>query len=267
MRPSVLTRPTDRPPKQEAWGAGATMSFIAHAMLLAALVWGVHWRSNPTPVGTSAELWAAVPQISAPPPPPAVEAPPPPKPVPVETPPPPPVQTKAPDIVTEQDKQKKAKEEQEKKEAAERAAQKAADEKAAQDKAKADAEKQKKLEDKLRKEQLARMQGQLGAPADSTGTDARTAGPSANYLGRVAAILKRNLTQLDPVPGNPAVEVEIKCAPDGTILSWNVTKGSGAQAWDESVLRAIEKTGRLPTDTNGKAPSVIPLRWRQSDTQ
>jgi colicin import membrane protein len=271
MRPSVFGRPTDRPPRQEDWGAGATMSFIAHAVLVVALVWGVHWHSDPTPVGTSAELWAAVPQIAAPQPTAPVEPPPPPepKPTPVEPPPPPTVQApKPPDIVTEQEKQKKAREEQEKKDAAE----KAAAQKAAEDKAKADAEKQKQQDAqrmaKLRQDQLARINSQLGGgPPDSTGNAAKNAGPSANYLGRIAAILKRNLTQIDPVPGNPAVEVEIRTAPDGTILSWRVTKVSGSQAWDDSVLRAIEKTGRLPVDTDGKAPAVIPLRWRQSDTQ
>src|SRR5262249_52506064 len=151
------------------------------------------------------------------------------------------------------------------------AAQKAAEEKAAQDKAKADAEKQKqeqKLAAKLRQEQLARITSQLGGgPPDSTGTAAKNAGPSASYLGRVAARLKPNLTQIDPVPGNPAVEVEIRTAPDGLILSRRVTKTSGSQAWDDAVIRAIDKTERLPVDTDGKAPPVIPLRWRQSDTQ
>jgi colicin import membrane protein len=275
MHTSTLTRPTDRPPRQEAWGVGTAMSVLAHALLVAALVWGVHWHSKAEPEGTSAELWSAVPQISAPPPP-QVEPPPPPpppRPAPVEPAPPPVTPTvRPPDIVTEQDKQKKAREEEQKKEAAEKAAaQKAAEEKAAQDKAKADAEKQKKLDEqklaKLRQDQLARITSQLGGPPDSTGTAARNAGPSASYLGRVTAILKRNLTQLDPVPGNPVVEFEIRCAPDGTIISRRITKSSGSQAWDDAVLRAIDKTAVLPRDTDGKAPSSIPFRWRQSDAQ
>jgi colicin import membrane protein len=235
----------------------------------------VHWHSDPTPVGSSAELWAAVPQIAAPQPTAPVEPPPPPpepKPTPVEPPPPPTVQApKPPDIVTEQEKQKKAREEQEKKDAAEKA-QKAAEEKAAQDKAKADAEKQKQQDAqrlaKLRQDQLARINSQLGGgPPDSTGTAARNAGPSANYLGRVVARLKPNLVLTDSIPGNPAVEVDIRCAPDGTIISRRVTKSSGSQAWDDAVLRAIDRTGTLPRDTDGKTPPLIPITWRPQDAQ
>jgi len=273
MQTSVLTRPTARPPRQEAWGTGTAMSVLAHALLVAGLVWGVHWRSTSEPEGVVAELWSAVPQISAPPPPPAVEPPPPPpKPAPEPAPPPPAVEQKAPDIVLEQEKKRKEKEQQEREAQLKKEAEKkAAEEKAAQDKAKAEAEKQKQLDAqklaKLRQEQLDRMRGQLGAPANSTGTAARTSGPSASYLGRIAALLRQNLTQIDPVPGNPAVEVDIRCAPDGTIISRRITKSSGSQAWDDAVVRAIDKTSVLPRDTDGKVPATIPLRWRQSDTQ
>ncbi|HEX7638640.1 MAG TPA: protein TolA, partial [Burkholderiaceae bacterium] len=71
-------RPNDRPPKDEDWGTGVTISVLAHAALVAALVWGVHWRSN-TEEGATAELWAAIPDTAAPRP---TEAPPPPPPSP-----------------------------------------------------------------------------------------------------------------------------------------------------------------------------------------
>jgi colicin import membrane protein len=267
MQTSVLTRPTDRPPRQEAWGTGTAMSVLAHALLVAGLVWGVHWRSTSEPEGVVAELWSAVPQISAPPPTPVVEPPPPPpKPAPEPAPPPPAVQQKAPDIVLEQEKQRKEKEQQEREAQQKKEAEKqAADEKAAQDKAKAEADKQKQLQAKLRQEQLQRVMGQLGAPANSTGTAARTSGPSASYLGRIAALLKGNLATFDREPGNPTVEIDIRCAPDGTILSRRITKSSGSQKWDDLVLRAIDKTAVLPRDTDGRVPALIPLTWHQDD--
>ena len=113
-------RPSDRPPQTEDWTAGATMSVIAHAALVAALIWGVHWKSQSEPEGVTAELWSAVPQFAAPAPtspPPQPEthpqpAPVPPPPVPTPTPPaPPPVATpKPPDIATELDKMHKQEE-------------------------------------------------------------------------------------------------------------------------------------------------------------
>src|SRR5579871_4139790 len=94
-------RPDDRPPRQEDWGTGVTISIAAHLALIGALWWGLHWRSSQVAVESTAELWAAVPESAAPPP---VETPPPV----VETPPPPAVETpKPPDIVVEQIKEKK----------------------------------------------------------------------------------------------------------------------------------------------------------------
>ena len=61
-------RPDDRPPRDEDWSTGVTISIVAHATLIGALVWGLHWRSSTQPVESSAELWAAIPETAAPPP-------------------------------------------------------------------------------------------------------------------------------------------------------------------------------------------------------
>ena len=82
MSSILAPRPDDRPPREEDWSTGVTISIIAHASLIGALVWGLHWRSSTVVVTTSAELWSAIPETAAPPP---VVAPPPP----AETPPPP----------------------------------------------------------------------------------------------------------------------------------------------------------------------------------
>src|SRR5689334_19300846 len=136
--PSVLNRPTDRPPREERLGVGTTLSLVAHAALVGALWWGVHWRTAHTAEGSSAELWAAVPQIAAPPPTVQPEAPPPPPPAPAPAPAPEPAPAatpKPPDIVTEQEKERKLKEQQQQQQAEQAAAQKAAQDKAAQQKA------------------------------------------------------------------------------------------------------------------------------------
>ena len=111
------------------------------------------------------------------------------------------------------------------------------------------------------------MLGQMDAPANATGTAARNSGPSATYLGRIIARLKPNVVFADSISGNPAVEVEIHCAPDGTIIGRRITKSSGSQAWDDAVLRAIDRTGTLPRDTDGKALATIPISWKPLDAQ
>jgi len=250
-------RPDDRPPREEDWSTGVTISIVAHATLIGALVWGLHWRSSTEPTPASAELWAAIPETAAPPP---VEAPPPP-PAPAPAPEPAPVEApKPPDIVVEQVKEKKPP----KPTPAPpppRPAPPPPAPKPAPPQEKLDA----KTLQKMREENLKRMMGQMNAPANATGTGARNAGPSANYLGRIVARLKPNAVVTDPIPGNPIVEVEIRCAPDGTILSRRITKPSGNKAWDDTVVRAIDKTAKLPVDTDGKALDTIPIAWGPQD--
>jgi colicin import membrane protein len=251
-------RPDDRPPRDEDWSTGVTISIVAHATLIGALVWGLHWRSSTQPTEASAELWAAIPETAAPPP---VETPPPP-PAPAPVPAPAPAEPpKPPDIVVEEIKKpppKPAPAPPPPKPAPPPPAPRPAP---APPPEKLDA----KTLQKMREENLKRMMGQMNAPVDATGTGQRNAGPSASYLGRIVGRLKPNLVLTDPIPGNPIVEVEIHCAPDGTILSRRITKSSGNKTWDDMVVRAIDKTGKLPVDTNGKALDTIPIAWGPQD--
>jgi colicin import membrane protein len=260
MSSILAPRPDDRPPQHEDWGTGVTISVIAHLTLVGALVWGVHWRSSPEVAAASAELWSAVPEAAAPPP---VEAPPPPAPAPA---PPPPVEApKPPDIVIEKIPEKK------KPEKAKPPAPPPPPAKVEPPKPvpvpppppvnKLDAQKLAKLHD----ENMKRMMGQMDAPTNATGSAARDSGPSPSYAGRIIARLRPNIVLTDSVAGNPAVEVEIHCAPDGTIIGRRITKSSGSKAWDDAVLRAIDRTGTLPRDTNGKALDTIPIIWRPQD--
>ena len=251
-------RPDDRPPQREEWSTGVTISIAAHAALIAALYWGLNWHSSTVVTEASAELWSAVPEAAAPPP---VETPPPPPAPVVEAPPPPPVETpKPPDIVTEEIKKPPPKPTPPPPPPPKPAPPKPAPTPPPPP-PKLDAKALQKLHD----ENMKRMMGQMDAPVNATGTAAHDSGPSANYWGRVVARLKSNLILTDSIPGNPAVEVEIRCSPDGTILSRRITKTSGSPAWDDAVLRAIDRAGKLPTDTNGKAPDTIPIRWHPQD--
>ncbi len=254
-------RPDDRPPQREEWSTGVTISIAAHAALIAALYWGLNWHSSVEVTEASAELWSAVPEAAAPPP--LETPPPPPAPVVEAPPPPPPVEApRPPDIVTEEIK-KPPPPKPKPTPPPPPPPPKPVPPKPAPTPppSKLDAKALKKLYD----DNLKRMMGQMDAPVTATGTAAHDSGPSANYWGRVVARLKSNLILTDSIAGNPAVEVEIRCSPDGTILSRRITKTSGSPAWDDAVLRAIDRTGKLPIDTNGKAPDTIPIRWHPQD--
>ena len=149
---------------------------------------------------------------------------------------------------------------------------------------KAEQEKQKKLaEDKRRKAEEAareakeadarhqanirRMQGLANAAGGetATGTALNSSRPSAGYGDRVAEAVKPNIIFTENVAGNPSAEVEVRAAPDGTITSRRLLKSSGVKAWDEAVLRALDKTERLPKDTDGRVPPQIPMVFRPKD--
>ena len=132
---------------------------------------------------------------------------------------------------------------------------------------KAAADEAKKLE-ALRKENMKRMAGLAGATGgdNATGTALKASGPSDTYGGRIRARIKPNIT-FDPssVSGNPAAEVEVRCAPDGTIVSRKLVKSSGNAAWDNAVLKAIDKTEILPRDSDGRVHSPLLLVFKPND--
>ena len=133
--------------------------------------------------------------------------------------------------------------------------------KASQAKTQADA---KNAEDARRQENLARLQGLAGATggATATGTAQRSSGPSDSYGGRIRARVKPNIVFTDDIAGNPMAEVEVRQAPDGTITGRRIVKSSGFKAWDEAVLRALDKTEVLPRDTDGRVHSPLILEFR-----
>ena len=173
-------------------------------------------------------------------------------------------------------KEKAAREAQAAKEKADKA-DKAAKDKAAKEQAakeQADKARQAKLAEAARQDQLRRMAAQLGSPTGvagangaqgSTGTAQRTSGPSANYAGRIKAYIKPNIVQLDSIDGNPRAVVEVRCAPDGTIIGRRLTHSSGNRDWDETVLRAIDRTGKLPRDTDGTIPPTMEIGFTPKD--
>lgn len=168
----------------------------------------------------------------------------------------------------EERKEKERKQKEKEKERAEKERkEKEAKKQAEQKDSKASAEEAKKLE-AIRKENMKRIAGLAGASGNenATGTAMKASGPSDSYGGRIRARVKPNIT-FDPssVSGNPAAEVEVRCAPDGTIVSRKLVKSSGNSAWDNAVLKAIDKTEILPRDTDGRVHSPLLLVFKPND--
>ena len=89
---------------------------------------------------------------------------------------------------------------------------------------------------------------------------------SVSLARRIKAAVLPNIVQPDKERGNPVTEGEVRCAPDGSIVGRRVTKPSGNPAWDETVLRAIDKTRQLPLD-GGRIPPTMTLVFSQNETR
>lgn len=274
-------------------GRSLALALVAHVLLFAALGLVTNWNTRPITVTAEAELWSAVPQAAAPapvntpqtlPPGPGTPPPqpaPPPAPQPAETP-----KVSEADIALQKKREKelqqakekekqlareKARKEQAEKDQKEREAQEKKRQAEQRKKQEARQEAQEKAEaaraEALRQENLRRMQGLAGATGgeNATGSAARSSGPSASYAGRLVGRIRPNIVMTGEIAGNPRTEVEVRVAADGTILSSRIVKSSGVKAWDDAVLRAIEKTEVFPKDIDGRVPPVMVLGFRPTD--
>ena len=136
--------------------------------------------------------------------------------------------------------------------------------KAAKEKAKEQADAKRLAADREKNLQHLRDLAGKGAP-NAPGDAERSSGPSSSYAGRIAARIKPNIVFTDVTSGNPAALVEIRVAPDGTIVGKRLLESSGVRSWDDAVLRAIDKTEVLPRDTDGRVVPRFQIRFRPRD--
>ena len=116
----------------------------------------------------------------------------------------------------------------------------------------------------IRQQNLDRMKDLAGATGadNSKGVALRSSGPSDSYAGRIQARVRPHIVFTDNVSGNPKAEVEVRMAPDGTIVSRRLVKSSGLKSWDEAVLRALDKTEVLPRDSDGRIHTPLTIEFR-----
>ena len=278
MTSATMHHDTLMPRRPAGMGPGLLLALFVHLALILAIAYGVRWRAR-EPEGVEAELWAAVPQLAAPPvvqPPPAPEPAPEPAPRPPPAPPPPKVREE-PDAQIAIEKAKREAERRKKEEAEKRAEERKKEEaerrkleqaerlaeKRKQEEAKRRIEREEAQRAELRRQNLERMMAQAGAGAPSPpGTAARSSGPSASYAGRIKARIKPNIVFAGTPSNNAAAEVEVRLAPDGTIVGQRLAKSSGLPDWDVAVQRAIERTQVLPRDVDGTVPSSMVIAFR-----
>ena len=285
--------PGGRPREAERWtGPGLWLALGVHGLLLLALALSMNWKmSDPAPV--EAEVWSEIPRVAggaAPPPPP------PPReqpvvrraPEPVKAADPEPEPRRAPDLVIAKTPPKKAEprkpepkpEPEPKPQAKPEVAKKPEPQKPEprKDAPKAEAVAKPSTAtdpasrslsaaelEAQRQANLQRMMSSLGGGSGGPGAAARSTGPSAGYAGRIIARIKPNIVFTESLNGNPQAVVEVRCAPDGRIMSRRLVSSSGVAAWDEAVLRALDRTEVLPADVDGRVPTLMQLSFKPRD--
>ena len=288
--PSAFDRSDLVPPRD----AGALRSFglalLVHALLIAALTWGVSWKKTEDSSSYDAELWAAVPQQAKPravevsptpvpdavplPPPPAPPAPPPP---PARTPEarPEPVEAKV-DIALEEEKKRKKLEQQRDKELAQAKAKalekkqaealalankKALDKKQAEALAKKEKqqEKQQEIQEQLKEDNAAKL-AQDNAKKLEAQKVAKQQQEAAKKVAEAAvenqrqANLKRMLTGM-PGDGNPSASSRASAG------------GSGSSRTYGAIVRAAIKPNVVFTDElQGNPTAKIEVRLTSDGT-
>ncbi len=255
----------------------AGLALGVHGLFVLMLVFGVSWQTQ-HPDAVMVDLWESLPEPSPPPvrnrPLPPVKAPkpepvvPPPKPVEKEPPPP-----KAPDIALEK---KKAEADRLKKLKAMQADEEKARAKAAKalhEKQQAEQTRQallREMEEEDLKQRLAAdaaaNEARLARLTEAQALSKRQAAVASavgQYRDQISAKVRGNTRLPDNLKGNPEVRCLVKLLPTGEVLSVRVTKSSGDPAYDDAVVRAIEKSSPLPlpSDRDARAAFVPELSF------
>lgn len=249
---STLLRSPLTPDPNMNWGRSIAWAVLTHAALVLALSWGITWKHDLVATSFEVEVVSDVIQESAARAPEPELTPPPPAPQ-VNAPRPTPATTAKPDIVDQKAKEKKRLEEE-----------------AAKKKADAQEKREKALRTQAANDQAARL-SQLtktlpsATVRDGSGTAAQSSGPSAGYGGLVVAKVRPNIIYTDSTAGNPSAVVEVRAASNGLITGKRLIKPSGVPAWDQAVLRAIDRTDSLPKDKDGSVPSSLEIVFERNN--
>jgi colicin import membrane protein len=202
--------------------APAALSALMHLVLIAVLVFGLHWQTK-HPDAVQVELWSQIPEVATPPrvepkPEPKVE----PKPEPKQ---PPKVEQQAakPDIAVEREKKAPKKKEE------------------PSLKFDTTSRNQQQLAQELKAMQAREKQDvikQFAPPVAGL--------PDAGWIDKIRTKIRNNIALPSGIPGNPEAIFDVVQLPTGEVLSATLKKSSGYQPYDDAVYRAILRSSPLP---------------------
>lgn len=236
----------DERPGEPGRNKAIAFTVAVHLALIAALFFGVQWKSS-EPEVMEVELWSATPVKATrlPPPeaPPKVEPSPAPKPEPKPVPkiePP----AKKPEIVVKEEKKKPEPVKPEPKPEPKKPEPKKV-EPVKPSPAPPDPFKE-MLERETRQRQAAETQARLGALADEERRASAARRGLESYATKIRNKIRGNIVLPPGIQGNPEAIFEVNQLPTGEVLSIRLKRSSGNPVLDAAIERAIHKSSPLP---------------------
>ena len=272
------------------------LAALVHLLLIAALFFGVQWRSK-APTAIAVEVWRSAAPLAAPPPAPEL------KPEPLPEPPPPKAEPKPepkpvpkvetpvkPDIAIKEEKKPKKEEPKKpepkpepKKEEPKKPDPKPEPKKEEPKKPEPRPEPKKQeperrnFDDALAQEmkqvqqqktahaQRASAEAELGRMIGERESAANERG-RADYAAKIRGAIRGHMVLPPSIKGNPEAVFKVKQLPTGDILDVKLAKSTGNRALDEAIERAIRKSDPLPLpDQPGLFQRELELKYKPFD--
>jgi colicin import membrane protein len=271
----------ERPRWSAAKWTAAILAIAVHVGFVLFLVFSVSWQSR-KPELVTVDLYAPekveppkvqpeAPKVEPEPPKPPPEAPkpeppkPPPEPPKPEPPKPPPEPPKPPEpskaeiaLKEKQERLKKEQADRDRREAEKREAEKKA-------------QQEKRLAEQRERQQREALALQASAERERERqqkalADQARAKADADYIRRIQAKVRGNVTLPPDLNGNPEAIFDLVQLPTGEIIDVQLVKSSGVRAYDEAVQRAILKSSPLPRpDSPDMFRRTLTLKFRPLD--
>jgi len=255
----------------------AAFTAAVHLLLVAALFFGVQWKSHP-PAAVEVELWESQPAHRAPPPPPP-EVKPEPKPEPKVEPPkvevkPEPKPEPKPEIAVKEEKKKKEppkkpepKPEPKKPEPKKEPVKKPEPPRPSFDE-ELKREQQQLDQQKRLQQQAARAEAEARAQAEARAEQmaaARSRG-LADYANKIRGKIRGNIVLPQAIQGNPEAVFDVTQLPSGEVINVRMKRSSGNASLDAAIERAIRKSSPLPKpDRPDLFQRILEIRYRPFD--
>ena len=89
---------------------------------------------------------------------------------------------------------------------------------------------------------------------------------SGGYASKLIATIKRNIVWAEKgeIPDS-LCEVEVRTDSQGNIVGRAVVRSDGDPRWCPTVVRAVDRTERIPQDIDGRVPSRLLIAFRSKE--